>query len=83
MVDPEGDIMNTAAVVIILIVVVIVAATIALVLRERRDRLTAERLDGADPGAGLRAHADAERRAAGIRGEAGGTSWSAGGKNSA
>jgi hypothetical protein len=72
LVDPEGDIMNTAAVVITLIV-----------LRERRDRATAERLDGADPGAGLRAHAEAERQAAGSSGEAGGMSWSAGGKNSA
>jgi hypothetical protein len=83
LVDPEGgDIMNTAAVVITLIVVII-AATIVLVLRERRDRVTAERLDDADPGAGLRAHADAERQAAGTRGEAGGMSWSAGGENSA
>jgi hypothetical protein len=75
--------MNTAAVVITLIVVVIIAATIVLVLRERRDRVTAERLDDADPGAGLRAHADAERQTAGTRGEAGGMSWSAGGENSA
>lgn len=75
--------MNTTAVVITLIVVAIVAATIALVLRERRNRVTAQRRDGADPGAGLRAHADAERQAAGTRGDAGGMSWSAGGKNSA
>jgi hypothetical protein len=75
--------MNTAAVVITRIVVVIIGATIVLVLRERRDRATAERLDGADPGAGLRAHAEAERQAAGSSGEAGGMSWSAGGKNSA
>ncbi|WP_157490242.1 hypothetical protein [Frigoribacterium sp. Leaf186] len=75
--------MNTAAVVISLIVVAIVAATIVLVLRERRDRVTAERLDGVDPGAGLRAHADAERQAAGAHEHAAGMSWSAGSKNSA
>lgn len=75
--------MNTAAVVITLIVVVIAAATTVLILRERRDRVTAKRLDAAAPEAGLRAHADAERQAAGTRGQTGGMSWSAGGKNSA
>lgn len=75
--------MNTAIVVIALMVVGIVAATIAIVVRERRDRAVAARLDEADPGAGVRAHADAERQQAGPRGEAGGMSWSAGGQNSA
>jgi membrane protein implicated in regulation of membrane protease activity len=75
--------MNTATVVIALIVLAIVAATVAVVLRERRDRALAARLDESDPGAGVRAQADAERQQAGTRGEAGGSSWSAAGGNSA
>jgi hypothetical protein len=75
--------MNTATVVVALIVLAIVAATVAVVLRERRDRALAARLDESDPGAGVRAQADAERQQAGPRGEAGGMSWSAGGENSA
>jgi len=75
--------MNTATIIIALIVIGIFAATFAIVLRERRDRALATRLDATDPGAGLRAQADAERQQEGPRGEAGGMSWSAGGKNSA
>ena len=75
--------MDTATVVIALIVLAIVAATVAIVLRDRRDRALAARLDESDPGAGVRAQADAERQQAGPRGEAGGMSWSSAGKNSA
>jgi len=75
--------MNTATVVTALIVLAIVAATVAVVVRERRDRALAARLDESDPGAGVRAQADAERQQSGPRGEAGGSSWSAAGKNSA
>jgi len=75
--------MNTATVVVALIVLAIVAATVAVVVRERRDRALAARLDESDPGAGVRAQADAERQQSGPRGEAGGSSWSAAGKNSA
>ena len=75
--------MNTATAVIALIVLAIVAATVAVVVRERRDRALAARLDESDPGAGVRAQADAERQQSGPRGEAGGSSWSAAGKNSA
>ena len=75
--------MNTATVVIALIVVAIVALTVVVALRERRARALAARLDTADAGSGIRDLADALREQTASRGEAGGSSWSAAGKNSA
>jgi len=75
--------MNTATVVVTLIVLGIIAATAVVVLRERRSRALAARLDAQEHESGLRAQAEAERQQEGPRGEAGGMSWSAGGHNSA
>lgn len=72
--------MDVGIVVVIgLLVLVAIGAVVAVVRRERRDRALASRLDAADPGAGLRARAGAERQHEGPRGEAGGMSRSAGG----
>jgi hypothetical protein len=73
----------STAVVVGLIVAVGVVAAVGVVRRGRRDRAIAARLDATDPGAGVRAQAEAERRHEAPRGEAGGMSRSAGGKNSA
>ena len=61
----------------------VVVAAVGVVRRGRRDRAIAAHLDATDPGAGVRAQAESERRHEGPRGEAGGMSRSAGGKNSA
>ncbi|OII21917.1 hypothetical protein [Frigoribacterium sp. MCBA15_019] len=73
----------STVVVVCLIVAVGVLAAVGVVRRGRRDRAIAARLDGTDPGAGVRAQAESERWLEGPRGEAGGMSRSAGGKNSA
>lgn len=75
--------MDSTVIVLALVVGGIVAASVALALRARRDRALADRLDAADPGEGLRAHAEAERGQAGSRGQAGGMSWSGSDQNSA
>ena len=74
----------TTTIVIVIALIVLAAVTIVIVtIRERRDRALAGRLDESDPGAGLRAQAHAARQHEGPRGEAGGSSWSGAGQNSA